>query len=83
MAPIAKEIIEGVRFDWAVMQWRGLTVEYLMWLEQSFPDINVKTVLDGLTEWLHNNRNQKRAHKSDWHKFLTKNMRKKQIEAVL
>jgi len=83
MKSIPKELIDGISFDWSEMKWRGITMEYIEFLEQSFPDADVKATLDALTTWLHRKRNQKKAHKKDWHGFLMVNMRKAQIKAVL
>jgi len=82
LTPIAKEVCDGVRFDFREMKWKGMTLEYIGWLEKTYPDADIKATLDGLTNWLHNNRNQKKAHKKDWHKFLMTNLRRAQIKAV-
>ena len=84
MTPISST---KIRFDFATMSWKGLTIEQMQLWEHLYPDVNVVQVLKvDMPRWLDrcvtNGTIKKVARKKDWKKTITNWLKREQIKAA-
>jgi hypothetical protein len=72
-----------IKFDWINYCWLGLEIPEIKEIEKIYPDIDVVTEFKKMREWLYNNRTNEKAHKSQWHSFITRWLARAQQKAVI
>jgi len=66
-------------FDFKDMKWNGITVNDVIRWEKMFPDVNVvKAIRVDMPVWLEKNKNNRKAHKRNWTKFILNWLRRNQ-----
>jgi hypothetical protein len=71
-----------IRFNFDTMKWEGLTMEQVKIWEGIYDDVDIAGELKKMIFWLNENRDTKKAHKKNWHRFITKWLKRSQLRAL-
>ena len=60
-----------IKFNFDSMKWEGLTVSQIETWQKLYPHISImQEVTENIIRWLDKNKENKKAHKRAWRKFI-------------
>ena len=76
-------LMDGIRFDFSEMKWKGISVDHVQRWERLFPDVDVvHEILKEMPVWLERKRDTRQAHKKNWTSFILKWLKRSQERRI-